>query len=91
MAETKTPRIVTWCSDDAPMGFRWLARFWIVSGDPQKPRMEFHPVVICAETEQSAIGKANMWWANEVAKAERKKTGLEKARLTRLALAEGKQ
>lgn len=85
MSETKIPRIVTWCSDDAPIGFRWLARFWIVNGDTEKPRMEFHPVVICGDTEQSVIGKAKMWWTQEVAKAERRNAGLEKARATRAA------
>lgn len=85
MSEERTPRIVTWWSEDAPVGCNWLARFWIVNGDTEKPRMEFHPVVIFADDKTAVIRKAKGWWADELAKAERRQAGLEKARANRTA------
>lgn len=87
MAEVNIPRIMTWESVNAPVAFRWCARFWIESGEASKSKrtMEFHPAIFYDDSEDGVERKATKWWRDEIAKAERKRAALEKARATRAA------
>ena len=66
-------RIVTYASDHAPAGAKWIARIRIM-GAPVKGKSveEWHPVIVQAETREAAFQKAQDWWDAELDK-ERKR------------------